>query len=496
MLLTGDVAQRDSRRRSGPGHLHVPRRRSGQHRSVRRAPSRPAERRSCGATTARAGHRRRRAAADEPRQALGPDEREPASFQSPEPRHPAVRSSWLRHAGRGGGGVADAVPARLRMARGRATSLCWRAATPRSSRCARALRMRGVPVRTQLRSDFFAQAEVRPLLAYLRVVADPHHTLELYMLATGWPYELGGEHLTDLLSRARRRQQSRSGKPLLKLSTQTDRGLHAFAGRRRGWSSTCAPAIDLWSTNAPRQRFCTTTCAAAAAWRGWPASADPSGRSLPSPASSRSSDRVLACSRRIASPFLVPHLDALIEADDEPADTGPLDLDAVSVLTVHRAKGLEFSVVYLTGLVDGRFPARGRPPTLTCRGTRYRPPATPRQIELDEERRLCFVAMTRARDELWLSHHSLAPGGRGAAGRRPSSPRRWTLRPRLPRNRARSRSHASRRSVSLSRPRPSRSAASGRAPHSASRSSRSTSNARSATGCATSSACQRRLITH
>ena len=58
---------------------------------------------------------------------------------------------------------------------------------------ARALRVRGIPVRTQLPSDFFAQAQVRPLLAYLRVVADPEQTLELYALATSEPYHLGGE---------------------------------------------------------------------------------------------------------------------------------------------------------------------------------------------------------------------------------------------------------------------------------------------------------------
>jgi len=36
------------------------------------------------------------------------------------------------------------------------------------------------------------------------------------------------------------------------------------------------------------------------------------------------------------------------------------DADAVSVLTVHKAKGLEFPVVFMVGLVDGRFPARTR----------------------------------------------------------------------------------------------------------------------------------------
>jgi len=129
----------------------------------------------------------------------------------------------------------------------------------------------------------------------------------------------------------------------------------------------------------------------------------------------RARARLLALDR-VAN--LVPHLDTLIEADDEPADTGPLDLDAVSVLTVHRAKGLEFNVVYLTGLTDGRFPARGRPPTLDIPWADVHGRAGPQADRLEEERRLCFVAMTRARDELWLSHHLNGPGGRGR--RRPS----------------------------------------------------------------------------
>ena len=47
----------------------------------------------------------------------------------------------------------------------------------------------------------------------------------------------------------------------------------------------------------------------------------------------------------------------LIEAGDDPpsAELDP-DADAVAVLTVHKAKGLEFPVVYMTGLVAGQFP--------------------------------------------------------------------------------------------------------------------------------------------
>ena len=69
---------------------------------------------------------------------------------------------------------------------------------------ARALTVRGVPVRTHTQADFFAQPAVRPLVAFLRCVADPGQTIELYVLATTWPYGLGGPALTDLLADARR----------------------------------------------------------------------------------------------------------------------------------------------------------------------------------------------------------------------------------------------------------------------------------------------------
>ena len=61
--------------------------------------------------------------------------------------------------------------------------------------------------------------------------------------------------------------------------------------------------------------------------------------------------------------------------------------DCVKLMTVHAAKGLEFSSVFLTGLSEGIFPTKR---TLT-------------REKLEEERRLCYVAMTRARDRLYLS---------------------------------------------------------------------------------------------
>ena len=75
------------------------------------------------------------------------------------------------------------------------------------------------------------------------------------------------------------------------------------------------------------------------------------------------------------------------------------DTDAVKLTTVHQAKGLEYDVVFVIGLADGQFPGR-------------------RSIEagdVEEERRLFYVAVTRARNELYLSFPKIAsrpgPGG-------------------------------------------------------------------------------------
>ncbi|MGZ8735501.1 MAG: DNA helicase PcrA [Acidimicrobiia bacterium] len=72
-----------------------------------------------------------------------------------------------------------------------------------------------------------------------------------------------------------------------------------------------------------------------------------------------------------------------LDGDDGAANS------AVTLMTLHTAKGLEFPVVFLTGMEDGVFPhsrSLGEPD------------------ELEEERRLCYVGITRARERLYLCH--------------------------------------------------------------------------------------------
>jgi DNA helicase-2/ATP-dependent DNA helicase PcrA len=112
--------------------------------------------------------------------------------------------------------------------------------------------------------------------------------------------------------------------------------------------------------------------------------------------------------------FVAGHLQTLIDAGDDPAtaEVDP-DADAVSVLTVHKAKGLEFHVVFMIGLVDGRFPARTRREPLGLPTELVNEVLPEGDAHLQEERRLFYVGMTRARDELFLSH-AADYGGRRA----------------------------------------------------------------------------------
>jgi DNA helicase II / ATP-dependent DNA helicase PcrA len=87
----------------------------------------------------------------------------------------------------------------------------------------------------------------------------------------------------------------------------------------------------------------------------------------------------------------VDDLDTFLEEVSLVADTAEADPDdsKVTLMTLHTAKGLEFPVVFLVGMEDGVFPhlrSLGEPD------------------EMEEERRLAYVGITRARERLYLSH--------------------------------------------------------------------------------------------
>lgn len=100
----------------------------------------------------------------------------------------------------------------------------------------------------------------------------------------------------------------------------------------------------------------------------------------------------------------VEYLDAVRGAGDDPAtvEFDP-DLDAVNVMTVHGAKGLEFPVVFLVNLVSDRFPTRGRGDAIDVPEAIIKETLPTGDWHLQEERRLFYVGMTRAKDLLYFS---------------------------------------------------------------------------------------------
>ncbi|RKY32979.1 MAG: hypothetical protein DRP74_01420 [Candidatus Omnitrophota bacterium] len=102
--------------------------------------------------------------------------------------------------------------------------------------------------------------------------------------------------------------------------------------------------------------------------------------------------------------FFVNYLNLLIEAGDDPSTVeADLDTDAVNVLTIHKAKGLEFRVVFLVSLVNGRFPWPHRRQPIELPDALIKEILPSGDFHLQEERRLFYVGMTRAKEELYLT---------------------------------------------------------------------------------------------
>ncbi|OGR87312.1 MAG: hypothetical protein A3A86_04120 [Elusimicrobia bacterium RIFCSPLOWO2_01_FULL_60_11] len=118
----------------------------------------------------------------------------------------------------------------------------------------------------------------------------------------------------------------------------------------------------------------------------------------------------------------VSYLESLRQAGEDPAGSDiSQDDNAVRVLTVHAAKGLEFETVFLAGLEQERFPARNMPERIELPDDLVRDILPSGDYHLQEERRLFYVGMTRAKTELILT------SARNLGGRKSWKPSQFVL---------------------------------------------------------------------
>ena len=250
-----------------------------------------------------------------------------------------------------------------------------------------AFRRAGLPYRLVGAISFYERREVKDLLAYLRLVANPADD-EAFLRAIGVPRRgIGDTSLATLDAAA-----AQWGKPLLAAAGMADRitdlrpnareGFRGFAGLL---DSLAARAGELAPAQILEELIRAIDYEAVLAAEG----AEGADR--------WENVRELVASAAEWSEVVVPDAEdpgtplerflaeaALLTANDNVVggDVG------VTLMTLHTAKGLEWPVVVLAGLEHGLFPLAR---------------AEEQADGLEEERRLCYVGLTRAKDKLYLT---------------------------------------------------------------------------------------------
>jgi ATP-dependent DNA helicase UvrD/PcrA len=248
-----------------------------------------------------------------------------------------------------------------------------------------AFRRAGVPYRLVGAISFYERREVKDLLAYLRLVANPSDD-EAFLRAVGVPRRgLGDTSLATLGQTA-----LRWSKPLLDTARGADgitelrpnvreafRNFVAFIDGLAQRAGSLAPADVL-------EQLTRAIDYEALLLAEGPEGADrwDNVRELVASAANWSEEVTEEADGTPLERFLAEA--ALLSS----ADTVVGNEDGVTLMTLHTAKGLEWPVVVLTGLEHGLFPLAR---------------AEEQPDGLEEERRLCYVGLTRAKDKLYLT---------------------------------------------------------------------------------------------
>ena len=219
----------------------------------------------------------------------------------------------------------------------------------------------GIPYLVAGRDEFLSDREVRKTVAFFRFLLDPADLVSLRLCLKEWEVCPGGRTQRILQDYA---GTDKSVASLLKLME----GLPASPGNPRSFSELLRKYEPLAPGEKPQKLI--------EAWIGDNGLEDVRSMGL----------FLNMAVLHEKMPSLLQNLLLGREGDVVRSGGRSYSPDAVSLMTLHAAKGLEFPVVFVSGVKDGTIPLRNR------RG----------DCDPDEERRLFYVGMTRAQDELVL----------------------------------------------------------------------------------------------
>jgi DNA helicase-2/ATP-dependent DNA helicase PcrA len=270
----------------------------------------------------------------------------------------------------------------------------------------RALNARGIPQRFSGSRGLYAREEVRLLVAFLRALAHPTDSVSVFYLAASEVYRLPGADLLRLSAYANRKTR-----PLLDVlrGLPSNDELASVSGAAREAAAQLVADVDRSADEVARMRtgevlyrYLQATGMLGRLSKEASAGAEAKVKNIAKFFETVRAYGDVAEHDRV--PAFVAHLDLLREAGDDPAvaEADPDD-DAVHVLTVHKAKGLEFPLVLLVGCAEEKFPVKRRKEALELPGGLVKEEPAGGDPHLHEERRLFYVAMTRAKDELVLT---------------------------------------------------------------------------------------------
>jgi len=236
--------------------------------------------------------------------------------------------------------------------------------------------------------SFFDRKEVRDVLAYLRVVASPDDEISLLRIINTPPRGIGSKTVERLLAEAVRR-----GVPVWEMLQQVEQGKLAVGdAARRGVAGLCS-LVNHFRTQMKREdlvgsarQLLTEIDYEGELRRLYPQSNESEARWA---AVEEVINALGAFQSQSQRPTLAGFLDEMTLGGDDFDNKREKQLkrNAVVLLTLHSAKGLEFPHVYMVGMEEGLLPHHRSEESET----------------IDEERRLCYVGVTRAQERLTLS---------------------------------------------------------------------------------------------